>query len=139
MRIPVKVKATGEIVDVTISVATAGNPLYTTSGGVTYLGDDIEPAELDWQQVCTQAAIAAMQGQLANHVLTENMIESVEDVANFPKVVANASVRFADALVAELKHSEDVYAECRRLDAINTASVCENMTKIQNELQKKGE
>lgn len=92
-----------------------------------------------WQQVCTQAAIAAMQGQLANHVLTENMIESVEDVANFPKVVANASVRFADALVAELKHSEDVYAECRRLDAINTASVCENMTKIQNELQKKGE
>jgi hypothetical protein len=47
--------------------------------------------------------IAAMQGQLANHVLTENMIESVENVANFPKVVANASVRFADDLIAELK------------------------------------
>lgn len=41
-------------------------------------------------------------------------------------------------MVAELKRSENVYAECRRLDAINTASVCENMTKIQKELQKKG-
>ena len=56
-----------------------------------------------WQQVRIQASIAAMQGQLANHVLTENMIESVENVANFPKVVANASVRIADALVEELK------------------------------------
>lgn len=91
-----------------------------------------------WEQVRINAAMYAMQGQLANQVLTENMIESVENVANFPKVVANASVRFADALVAELKRSEDVYAECRRMDAINTASVCENMTKIQNELQKKG-
>ena len=35
-------------------------------------------------------------------------------------------------------NSDDVYAECRRMDAINTASVCENMTKIQKELQKKG-
>lgn len=34
-------------------------------------------------------------------------------------------------------NSEDVYAECRKLAAINTASVCENMTKIQKELQKK--
>lgn len=56
-----------------------------------------------WQQVRIQAAIAAMQGQLANQILTENMIESVVDVANFPKVVANTSVRIADALVAELK------------------------------------
>ena len=58
---------------------------------------------IDWEQVRIQAAIAAMQGQLANQVLTENMIESVENVANFPKVVANASVRFADALIEELK------------------------------------
>jgi len=35
-------------------------------------------------------------------------------------------------------NSEDVYAECRRMDAINTTAVCENMTKIQKELQKKG-
>lgn len=59
--------------------------------------------DIDWQQVRIQAAIAAMQGQLANQVLTENMIESVENVADFPKVVANASVRIADALIAELQ------------------------------------
>jgi hypothetical protein len=58
---------------------------------------------IDWAQVRIQAAMYAMQGQLANQVLTENMIESVENVANFPKVVANASVRFADALIEELK------------------------------------
>ena len=44
---------------------------------------------------------------------------------------------YGDALVEELKRNEDAYAECRKLDAINTASVCENMTKIQKELQKK--
>lgn len=58
---------------------------------------------IDWQSVRIQAAIAAMQGQLANQILTENMIESVENVADFPKVAANASVRIADALIAELK------------------------------------
>ena len=40
--------------------------------------------------------------------------------------------------VEEIKRKNDVYAECRRMDAINTASVCENMTEIQKELQKKG-
>lgn len=41
-------------------------------------------------------------------------------------------------IVNKDKRSDDVYAEGRRLAAINTASVCENMTKIQKELQKKG-
>jgi hypothetical protein len=125
MQIPVKVKATGEIVDVTICVATAGNPLYTTSGGVTYLGDDIEPAEPDWQHYRIQAAIAVLQG-------------ITPEWGNNAKQYAEWAVQVADALIAELKRSDDVYAECRRMDAINTASVCENMTKIQNELQKKG-
>ena len=58
---------------------------------------------IDWEQVRIQTAMYAMQGQLANQVLTENMIESVENVADFPKVLANASARFADALVAELQ------------------------------------
>ena len=61
----------------------------------------------DWQQVRIRATIAAMQGQLANQVLTDNMIESVENVADFPKVVANASVRIADALIAELQKKQD--------------------------------
>ena len=61
----------------------------------------------DWEQVRIQASFAAMQGQLANQVLTENMIESVDNVADFPKVVANASVRIADALIAELQKKQD--------------------------------
>lgn len=142
MQIPVKVKATGEIVDVTICVATAGNPLYTTSGGVTYLGDDIEPAEPDWQHYRIQAAIAAMQGMLANPQTFEQIDhdKGYKEVCDGDKtkIVARASVMYAYALTAELKRSDDVYAECRRMDAINTASVCENMTKIQKELKNKG-
>lgn len=79
-----------------------------------------------WQQVRIQAAIAAMQGML------------IGDTAPHDVALSISAVELADALIAELKRSDDVYAECRRMDAINAASVCENMTKIQNELQKKG-
>ena len=97
MQIPVKVKATGEIVDVTINVATAGNPLYTTSGGVTYLGDEIEPAEPDWQHYRIQAAIAAMQAELTN---PNNKFMACEDKK---AIIARRSVRYADALIKELQ------------------------------------
>lgn len=95
-----------------------------------------------WQQARIQAAIAAMQGMLANPQTFEQIDhdKGYKEVCDGDKtkIVARASVMYADALTAELKRSDDVYAECRRMDAINTASVCENMTKIQNELQKKG-
>jgi hypothetical protein len=77
-----------------------------------------------WQQVHIQAAIEFAAQILGN-------------LGGAPTSVAKDAIDYADALVAELKRSDDVYAECRRMDAINTASVCENMTKIQNELQKK--
>ena len=93
MQIPVKVKATGEIVDVTISVATAGNPLYTTSGGVTYLGDDIEPAEPNWQNYRIQASIAAM-GIVA---------DDGYNVRNEQHLIAKYAVQLADELIEELK------------------------------------
>ena len=80
---------------------------------------------IDWQQVRIQAAIAAMQGM-------------TPEWGNNARQYAEWAVQVADALVEELKRSVDMYAECRRMDAINTASVCENMTKIQKELQKKG-
>lgn len=84
------------------------------------------PNEIDWQQARIQAAIAAMQGML------------IGDTAPHDAALSISAVELADALIAELKRSDDVYAKCRRIDAINTASVCENMTKIQKELQKKG-
>lgn len=80
---------------------------------------------IDWEQVRIQAAIEFAAQILGN-------------LGGAPTTVAKDAIDYADALVAELKRSEDVYAECRRMDAINTASVCENMTKIQKELQKKG-
>jgi hypothetical protein len=95
-----------------------------------------------WQHYRIQAAIAAMQGMLANPQTFEQIDhdKGYKEVCDGDKtkIVARASVMYADALTAELKRSDDVYAECRRMDAINTASVCENMTKIQKELQKKG-
>ena len=89
----------------------------------------------DWQQVRIDAAIAAVQGMLANPALQEAQADSGEPFGYFYAMIA---IMCADVLVEELKRSDDVYAECRRMDAINTASVCENMTKIQKELQKKG-
>ena len=89
----------------------------------------------DWQQVRINAAIAAMQGMLSNPAHQKVQSESGEPFGYF---YAMNAIMCADVLVAELKRSDDVYAECRRMDAINTASVCENMTKIQKELQKKG-
>ena len=82
----------------------------------------------DWQQVRIDAAIAAMP----------IVADDGYNVRNEQHLIAKYAVQLADALVTELKRSDDVYAECRRMDAINTASVCENMTKIQKELQKKG-
>lgn len=80
-----------------------------------------------WQHCRTLAAIAAMQ-VFIEHPNGESS-----------QIIAKDAVRYADALVAELKRSDDVYAECRKMDSVNTASVCENMTKLQKELQKKGE
>jgi len=88
-----------------------------------------------WQQVRIDATIAAMQGMLANPAHQKVQSESGEPFGYF---YAMNAIMCANVLVEELKRSDDVYAECRRMDAINTASVCENMTKIQKELQKKG-
>lgn len=79
---------------------------------------------IDWEQVRIQASIQALGGLTSNPNFEQHTLEDV---------IAEC-VTLADALVAELKRSDDVYAECRRMDAINTASVCENMTKIQKEL-----
>lgn len=72
---------------------------------------------IDWEQVRIQAAIAAMQGQLANDESVKQMIETLDSVAlpdktkAYMNLVARSSVMLADALVAELKRSDDVYAE----------------------------
>ena len=109
MQIPVKVKATGEIVDVNINVAVAGNPLYTTSGGVTYLGDDIEPAEPNWQQVRIDATIKIEGSILSNYDFFGQAIQT--ECNNTGKtrtqVIAQMAVELADDLVKELQKKDD--------------------------------
>lgn len=63
----------------------------------------------DWQQVRIDAAIAAMQGQLANDESVKQMIETLDIVAlpdktkAYMNLVARSSVMLADALIAELQ------------------------------------
>ena len=130
-----RIKATGQIIELC--------PYVYDIDGNDFLLEEVELLDNpNWQQAHIKAAIAAMQGMLANPQTFEQIDhdKGYKEVCDGDKtkIVARASVMYADALTAELKRSDDVYAECLRMDAINTASVCENMTKIQNELQKKG-
>ena len=59
---------------------------------------------IDWQQVCIQAAIAAMQGMLANPEHHKIQVESGVPFSNFYAVNARLC---ADALVAELQKKQE--------------------------------
>lgn len=66
-----------------------------------------------WTKLHHQAAIAAMQGQLANDESIKQMIEVLGNVP-FPdktkaymRLVAQSSVMLADALIEELKGGQD--------------------------------
>ena len=71
------------------------------------------PNKIDWEQVRIQAAIAAMQGQLANDESVKQMIETLDSVAlpdktkAYMNLVARSSVMLADALIAELQKKDD--------------------------------
>lgn len=80
-----------------------------------------------WRQVHINTAIRL------TCVLSEKMLGA----GYSEKQIVKQAIELANVLVEELKRNEDTYAECHKLDAINTASVCENMTKIQKELQNK--
>ena len=64
-----------------------------------------------WQQVHIQAAIAAMQGMIANPQTFEQLVhdKGYQEVCGGDKsqIIAIASVMYADALVAELKGGQD--------------------------------
>lgn len=63
----------------------------------------------NWQHYRIQAAIAAMQGQLANDESVKQMIETLDYVSlpdktkAYMNLVAQSSVMLADALIAELQ------------------------------------
>lgn len=86
--------------------------IYTVSDLVISLckkltGKDSKPDELYWQKVQAKAAIAAMQGLIANPQTAEQIDhnDDYKEIRNGDKVqlVAMASVMYAGALVLELK------------------------------------
>jgi hypothetical protein len=63
---------------------------------------------IDWEQVRIQAAIAAMQGMLANETHSASVgIIAKEDGKSNTEVMAEAAVQLADALIAELQKKQD--------------------------------
>lgn len=74
-----------------------------------YTKDELDfRVDIDWQHYRIQAAIAAMQGQLANDESVKQMIEILGNVElpdktkAYMNLVARSSVMLADALVDEL-------------------------------------
>jgi len=64
--------------------------------------------ETDWQHYRIQAAIAAMQGMLANETHSASVgIIAKEDGKSNTEVMAEAAVQLADALIAELQKKQD--------------------------------
>ena len=61
-----------------------------------------------WQHYRIQAAIAAMQGMLANETHSASVgIIAKEDGKSNTEVMAEAAVQLADALIAELQKKQD--------------------------------
>jgi len=98
-----KILLTGDIVDVRFfeQRGTAMTNVYTEIGtGRTFYEYELEflkeesfDEEKHWQDVRERAAIAAMQGMLANPTLINDPIIKIEEI----------SVSYADALVKQLR------------------------------------
>lgn len=92
----VKIKATGQVIEVSCGTAVAGNALYRdVDTSATYTGDELEPAEPDWQKVHIQFIGDALTGLLAN-----------PDTILKRESIVEAAIKIANALVIELKKGE---------------------------------
>ena len=88
----VKIKATGEIINVVPVAPNMTLAFYRDDDGIAYTPDMLEPVEPDWQALHRQASIAALQGFAADDS------KAVSD-----SQLAKWSVSVADRLVEELK------------------------------------
>lgn len=80
----------------------------TAEQKATLSGDNLlAVVQQDWEEARIQAAIAAMQGMIANPQTFEQLVhdKGYQEVCGGDKsqIIAIASVMYADALVAELK------------------------------------
>ena len=100
----VRIKKTGEILEVAEYAKVAmevcdsyGTPLEYGLDEIEIVEDVNRSPDIDWQQVTNQAAIGAMQVMLAK-----------QDVQLFVEDIAEFSVKYARALVEELKKDVSV-------------------------------
>lgn len=120
-----RIRKTGEIVDVIVYSNSYGSirddmdcVSYIDSKGTEHhderglnLSWDFEDVEenltkqIDWEQVRTDAAIAAMNGILGDTELQSLAFEGRTDknIRQVPVYISEMAVAFADALIAELK------------------------------------
>lgn len=100
----VKIKATGEIIEVYPTTAVGGNRLYICNQyGLSYLPEELEPAKPDLQKVRIEFIGRAMQGILSGEHYNE-VISTLISMGKFDdreQAVANLSILYADAAVAE--------------------------------------
>ena len=99
-----KVKSLGSVVDLSEYV-------YDEDGN-QYTWDEVELIDDDkWQHYRIQAAIAAMQGMIANPQTFEQLVrdKGYKEIRGGDKsqIIAIASVMYADALIAELQKKGD--------------------------------
>ena len=104
-----RIKATGEIADFSTGKNLQGELILLKVGTASLFSlDEVEPiADIDWKQVHIQAAIAAMQGMIANPQTFEQLDhdKGYKEIRGGDKsqIIAIASVIYADALIAELQ------------------------------------
>lgn len=64
--------------------------------------------KVNWKQARVDAAIAAMQGKLADHTAISRLWHcACEDTSTFHRLIADSAVQLADALIAELKKTNE--------------------------------
>lgn len=100
----VRIKKTGEVLEVAEYAKVAmdvcdsyGNPLEYGLDEIEIVEDVNRSPDIYWQQVTNQAAIGAMQVMLAK-----------QDVQLFVEDIAEFSVKYARALVEELKKDVNI-------------------------------
>lgn len=106
-----RIRATGEIVKlaeyakITLDMCDSyGNPIELKPEDVELISDDKgDSSTTDWNQVRVQASIAAMQAQLTNPEILEcvTSYDLIDGTAS--EKVAKMAVKYAHALVEELK------------------------------------
>ena len=97
-----RIRATGEIAEFSTGKNLQGEIILLKVGTASLFSlDEVEPiADIDWQHYYIQAAIAAMQGMLANPEHQKVQVASGEPFGYF---YAMNAIMCTDVLIGELK------------------------------------